>query len=152
MSDPAKFLPLNGSGGAGASLDEEWRGRALILRAQRQALLASNIANADTPGYKAKDINFSEAMQDAMGKLPALTLQMTSVRHVSTADSQSFAPSTLDFARYVVPSQPSMDNNSVDMDRERAAFTMNSILHRMAIDTFDDEYKEFKQAASDPRR
>lgn len=149
MPGPAAFLPINGRACEGTAPDDEWRSRALILRAQRQALLASNIANADTPGYQAKDLNFSEAMQDAMQRLPGPALQATSTKHVTMPVQ---AQSTLDFARYVGPSQPSLDNNTVDMDRERAEFTKNSILHRLAIDTFSDEYKEFKLAASDPRR
>jgi flagellar basal-body rod protein FlgB len=152
MPGSAVFIPINGRACEGTAPDDEWRGRALILRAQRQALLASNIANADTPGYQAKDLNFSGAMQDAMKRLPGPTLQTTSAKHATTSALSSETLSTLDFARYVVPSQASMDSNTVDMDRERAEFSKNAILHRLAIDTFSDEYKEFKLAASDPRR
>lgn len=115
-------------------------------------MLASNIANADTPGYQAKDLHFTDAMRDAMKKLPGPTLQATSAKHVSAGASAATSQSTLDFARYVVPSQPSLDNNSVDMDRERGAFMKNAILYQMSISTYEDEFKEFKLAASDPRR
>lgn len=151
MSNSAKFLPINGFAGS-ALTDDDWKGRALILRAHRQAMLASNIANADTPGYQAKDLHFTDAMRDAMKKLPGPTLQATSTRHVSTTASASASQSTLDFARYVVPTQPSLDNNSVDMDRERGAFMKNAILYQMSISTYEDEFKEFKLAASEPRR
>lgn len=151
MSSSAKFLPINGAAGAAAT-DEEWRGRAVILRAHKQALLASNIANADTPGYQARDFDFSDAMRDAMKRLPGPTLQATSARHVGTTAPAIATQSTLDFARYVVPSQPSLDNNSVDMDRERGVFVKNAILYQMSLSTYEDEFKEFKLAASDPRR
>jgi len=65
---------------------------------------------------------------------------------------QSRLKARLDFARYVVPSQPSLDNNSVDMDRERGVFMKNAILYQMSLSTYEDEFKEFKLAASDPRR
>ncbi|MFN4359334.1 MAG: flagellar basal body rod protein FlgB [Hylemonella sp.] len=151
MSSSAKFLPINGAAGAAAT-DEEWRGRAVILRAHRQALLASNIANADTPGYQARDFDFSDAMRDAMKRLPGPALQVTSTKHVGTTAPAITSQSTLDFARYVVPSQPSLDNNSVDMDRERGVFMKNAILYQMSLSTYEDEFKEFKLAASDPRR
>lgn len=146
------FLPISGRASNGGVPDEEWRGKALILRAQRQALLAGNIANADTPGHKTTHIDFQEAMQIAMKRLPARPLQTTSTKHATTSAFSTPAQSTLDFTRYVIPSQASLDNNLVDMDRERAAFSKNAILHRMAIDILTDEYKEFNLAASDPRK
>ncbi|MBX9794117.1 MAG: flagellar basal body rod protein FlgB, partial [Burkholderiaceae bacterium] len=60
--------------------------------------------------------------------------------------------STLSFARFVVPTQSSLDGNTVDMDRERSAFAQNAIMYQFALNSLDDEWKEFKMASSDPRR
>jgi flagellar basal-body rod protein FlgB len=58
-------MTLPGHIKVGAQADDEWQGRALVLRSHRQKLLASNIANADTPRYQAQDFDFSEAMRSA---------------------------------------------------------------------------------------
>ncbi|WP_423461147.1 flagellar basal body rod protein FlgB [Ottowia sp. VDI28] len=130
-----------------AAVDDDFNARALLLRGQRQALLASNIANADTPGYRAQDIDFKEALRSATE--PTMKLSSTSTAHLPTTETPQ---STLAFARYALSAQPSLDGNTVDMDRERASFAQNSILYQFAVSNLDDEYKEFKMASSDPRR
>ena len=104
--------------------------QALGLRAHRQQVLASNIANADTPNYKARDFDFSAALKDAMagrngGNLP---LASTSGRHLQgTADS---GPARL---MYRKETQSSVDGNTVDMDVERAQFAENAIQYEAGI-------------------
>ena len=84
--------------------------QALTLRSERQRLLASNIANADTPGYVARDFDFARALKDATASQAG-------------GAARSGAEAAL---RYAAPAQTNLDGNSVDMDRERAAFAHNA--------------------------
>lgn len=97
--------------------EDSFHERALGLRAYRQQLLASNIANADTPGYKAVDIDIQEALRT--GK----------------------TPQSVDI-KYAVPSQGSVDGNTVDMDSERAKFTENAIMYEYEVDRVKGHYKD----------
>ncbi|HEY6133100.1 MAG TPA: flagellar basal body rod protein FlgB [Rubrivivax sp.] len=95
----------------------DFQAQALVLRSERQRLIASNIANGDTPGYVARDFDFARALRDATGAQTAPGLQ-------SAGSAAMRAHTTL---RYATPSQTNLDNNTVDMDRERAAFADNSV-------------------------
>tara|TARA_R110002167_G_scaffold199597_4_gene402854 strand:+ start:293 stop:679 length:387 start_codon:yes stop_codon:yes gene_type:complete len=83
-------------------------GTALQLRSQRMGVLASNIANAGTPGYKAKDIDFNAALQAAEG---------------GTDVSSAINKATL----YRVPVMPSLDGNTVELQNEQLAFSENAV-------------------------
>lgn len=101
---------------------------ALSLRHERQKVLANNIANADTPNYKARDFDFSAELDRAMesggsGREGGLSLTTTSARHIP---AQASGGSGVQDLLYRVPEQPSLDGNTVDMDRERAAFADNA--------------------------
>jgi flagellar basal-body rod protein FlgB len=98
---------------------------ALNLRAYRQELLASNIANADTPNYKARDIDFKGALagQLAGHTEGSLGLVRTSSRHLSTESSQTLGIPL----KYRTEYQPNVDGNTVNMDVERAAFGENGV-------------------------
>jgi len=104
--------------------------QALVLRSERQRLIASNIANADTPGYKARDMDFSRALKEATGNLGASSgMATTQAGHISPpAGARSDAQML-----YGAPSQTNLDNNSVDMDRERASFADNSIKYEATL-------------------
>lgn len=142
--------PTPSSGAPTAPSDDEWRATALVFRGQRQALIASNIANADTPHYEARDISFSAALEDASRARPVAPMATTAPGHLAP---DLVAPrSTLQFAEYALPAQTNLDGNTVDLDRERASFAQNSILHQLAVASLDDELKEFKMAITDPRR
>lgn len=113
----------------------DFQGKALVLRAERQRTIASNIANIDTPGYKARDINFSQAMTQALaGNSNGATLAQPSATpsagQIPLGTLQSDFSSTL---QYAAQTQPAMDSNSVDIDRERAAFADNSIRYEAAV-------------------
>ena len=101
------------------------------MRAQRQQIIAGNIANADTPNYKARDIDFSAALKNAVAGRDAggsLALAATSSRHLQgTSDS---GPVRL---LYRTPMQPSADGNTVEMDVERAAFSENAIRYEAGL-------------------
>lgn len=150
MQTSNKFLPLGAlADRLGAS--EEWRGDALLLRGRCQTVLAGNIANADTPRYQARDLNFADAMEQALNSTIAPKLVASSDRHV-TSESVARPKSTVELAGYSDPSQPSLDNNTVDLDRERAGIAKNAILYQLAMMVYEDEFKEFKDAAGDPMK
>lgn len=117
----------------GGRIDEmfQFHQVALNLRAARQELIASNIANADTPNYKAKDIDFTSALKGAMnGNQAALQLEATAAKHLSgdTGETVMGAP-----VQYRVPVQPSADGNTVDMDVERAQFADNAMRYEASV-------------------
>lgn len=97
--------------------------QALILRTQRTALLANNIANASTPGYKARDIDFQALLTQAGSRnLRNVDVMKTHQRHL-TGVSLSTEAETL----YRVPNQASVDGNTVDEQIENAAFARNAL-------------------------
>lgn len=103
----------------------EFQQVALGLRAHRQQILAGNIANADTPNYKARDFDFSTALRNAVagrGSGAGLHLAATSDRHLQGTSNSG--PVRL---QYRTPPQDSADGNTVDMDLERASFSENAI-------------------------
>lgn len=117
--------------------------QALGLRAYRQQVLAANIANADTPGFKARDIDFNAALQSALaGKGPAdLPLATTSSRHV--AGSVDSSPASL---FYRTSHQPSADGNTVDMDVERARFAENAMQYEASLQFIGGQFKTMLSA------
>lgn len=116
---------------------------ALRLRAYRQQLLAGNIANADTPNFKARDIDFSSAMQSALSSRPGNSgLTTTSPRHFGArADNPAGAQ-----ALYRTPHQPSLDGNSVDMDVERTQFADNAIHYEANLTFISSQLKSMLAA------
>ena len=105
---------------------------ALNLRSYRQQLLAGNIANADTPNFKARDIDFSGALQGALAARSGTSgLARTSPRHLGSGNEN---PGGAEM-QYRTPIQPSIDGNTVDMNAERARFADNA-LHYEANLTF----------------
>ncbi len=130
-----------------SSLD--FHSNALVLRAERQRVIASNIANADTPGYAGRDINFKEALSAANGAgPPSATPRQASAssnpRHIALQSSTT----SLDAAalRYTTQSQPAMDGNSVDMDRERANFVDNSVRYEATLRFINGQAKTMLSA------
>ena len=108
---------------------------ALSLRSQRQQLLASNIANADTPNYKARDIDFTAALQGAMAKSgpPAGVLKATAPNHMGGgAGNPNVLPNGTP-VQYRGTVQGAVDGNTVDMDVERNQFTDNAIRYEAGI-------------------
>jgi len=128
-SHPRHF-PIGASNHAG---EHGFQETALGLRAYRQQLIASNIANADTPGYKAVDIDFQEALRIArsIANTPPLTLSTTASGHIPGQTQFSAPPYPL---KYHVPAQPSADGNTVEMDVERAKFAENAVMYEFSLD------------------
>lgn len=104
--------------------------QALTLRAERQRLLASNIANADTPGYQARDMNFARALREATGEVATNgALQATQRGHIAPLAGARGESGK----EYALQSQTSLDSNGVDMDRERASFADNSVKYEATL-------------------
>ena len=125
-----------------------FHGNALVLRGERQRAIASNIANADTPGYVARDFKFGDALREATGVTSsatgtpgaAVTRLATSGSHgtAGTTDPLPTVNSSTSIDRqgalgYAVQTQPSLDNNSVDLDRERANFVDNAVRYEATL-------------------
>ncbi len=107
-----------------------FQGEALLLRSERQRLIASNIANAETPGYISRDIDFASALKQAVGEQAvAGTLATTHGAHIPVGLSGSEQPLLL----FASSSQTNLDNNTVDMDRERASFADNAVKYEASL-------------------
>jgi len=107
----------------------DFQTQALVLRAERQRLIASNIANADTPGYVARDMDFARALREATGQAAAMAPAATQSGHVQVAGGARAEAQLL----YTRPAQNNLDGNSVDMDRERAAFADNTVKYEATL-------------------
>jgi flagellar basal-body rod protein FlgB len=104
--------------------------QALQLRSERQRLLASNIANADTPGYQARDLDFSRALREATGEIATNgALTTTQAAHLAPLAGARGETDKL----YTLQAQTSLDSNGVDMDRERASFADNSVKYEATL-------------------
>lgn len=116
---------------------------ALKLRGYRQEILGSNIANADTPNYKARDIDFKAAFNVARtGNTPS-TLQVSNTRHLQPSGTVDlFAPSL----KYRNEQQPSIDGNTVDMNTEMKEFTDNAIRYQAAVTFMTRRIESMKTA------
>lgn len=117
-------------------------GAALKLRAQRQQLLAANIANADTPGYKAVDFDFAAAL----GRAGASRVGLATTRpgHL-TGPVRAFAGVDL---KYRIPVQDSIDGNTVEVDRETALFTENALAYQASAQFLGDTIRSMRLAIS----
>jgi len=109
--------------------------KALEVRGQRTELLASNIANADTPGYKARDIDFRAALSSAGGQIRT-GMRGTNERHIVTGNDAG-STSLL----YRVPLHPSLDGNTVDGQLEKAAFAENALRYQASLTFLDRKFK-----------
>ena len=112
-----------------AKLDDQ--GRTLALLAQRQQVLAGNIANADTPGFKARDFDFARALADARGQTGA-ALAASAPGHLQSSGAAAQAPATVQL-EWRAADQPALDGNTVDLDRERAQFAENALRYEATL-------------------
>ena len=113
---------------------------ALKVRAQRTKLLATNIANSDTPNYKARDIAFGETLKDAGWNSSKMigasapnrlqpTMNTTHINHMASSKSTMHAP-----VMYRQPVHASLDGNTVDKDAEQARFAENAIRYQASLE------------------
>ncbi|MGF6524930.1 flagellar basal-body rod protein FlgB [Variovorax sp. PvP013] len=120
----------------------DFNAKALVLRAERQRTIAGNIANADTPGYAARDFSFSDALRDATGGgggAGGKAIGRTDARHIPLGGAG--AGGVGGSSGYAVQTQPTLDGNSVDLDRERAAFADNAVRYEATLRFINGEGK-----------
>jgi flagellar basal-body rod protein FlgB len=134
----------------------DFHSKALVLRAERQRVIASNIANADTPGYVARDLNFKDAMNNATGSglSGGLTARTSSsegsgtphAKHIPLSGGAVGSLGGSSSLAYTAQSQPSLDGNSVDLDRERANFVDNSVRYEATLRFINGQSKTILSA------
>lgn len=127
--------------------------QALGLRQARHDVLAANIANADTPNYKARDIDFASELKKAVDGTQSassntgggLTLARTSGSHIAGEGPAWRGAGSADLL-YRIPDQPSLDGNTVDMDRERTQFADNAVRYQVGLTLLNRRIQGLKNA------
>lgn len=128
-------MPLNLDAYLGVHQD------ALKVYARRTAVLANNLANADTPNFKAQDLDFKKLLAAAgSNSVPATALATTQAGHINTAAAAG-APDQAASLKYRVPLAPSLDGNTVDPQLEQAAFADNTIRYQAALTFLSEKFK-----------
>jgi len=128
-------MPINFDSALGIHAD------ALRVRSQRAELLASNLSNADTPGYKARDIDFKSVLKMAnSGDMSAM--KVSHQNHLQPTKSLSNHPNV----QYRTTVQDSLDGNSVDEQIEQAAFMQNSIQYQASLDFLGGKFNGLLKA------
>jgi len=113
----------------------------LGIRSQRAEVISSNIANADTPHYKARDLDFDKAMQAATSRQSGLGMSQTDAKHLDlkALSGQNMA--------YRVPNQPDTgDGNTVDIQQEQSEFMQNALEYQMSLGFLDSKFSGLKKA------
>jgi flagellar basal-body rod protein FlgB len=124
-------MPLNLDAYLGVHAD------ALKVYARRTEVLATNLANADTPNYQARDVDFRAALASARSQASSLPLATTAPAHVG-APSDAAQQADL---KYRVPLAPSLDGNTVDVQLEQAAFADNAVRYQSALTFLSDSFR-----------
>ena len=114
--------------------------QAVRLRARRTEVLASNLANADTPGYKARDFDFDAMLRK---ELPPPVRPVATNPHHIHADNGIVAVSQMGFR---IPQQASLDGNTVEVEREQAEFSANAMRYQASLRFLDGRIKQLKLA------
>ena len=122
--------------------------QALKLSAQRSELLAANMANADTPEYKARDVDFKKVLAASAAQGGNLAMTQTgsaSTQHIpltpNTASSGGVAQT-----QYRVPLAPSLDGNTVDAQVEQANFAQNAIRYQASLSFLNGKFRSLMTA------
>lgn len=138
----------------------EFHTQALVLRAERQRVIASNIANADTPGFKARDMDFAAALRQATAGLSGAGSSRTGGAGMGRDIGRDIAVNVAGGSpitagtprlRYAVPSQTHLDSNTVDMDRERAAFADNAVKFESTLRFINGSVRTLTDAMKSPQ-
>ncbi|MGE8281683.1 MAG: flagellar basal body rod protein FlgB [Stenotrophomonas sp.] len=111
--------------------------QAMPLREQRMKLIASNLSNADTPGYKARDLDFDAALRQAQGVASGASLTATAEQHYAIGNADGLNP----FQVLREGAQPSLDGNTVDPDTERAAYGRAALEYRASLSFVESKVK-----------
>lgn len=118
-------------------------GRALNVQNQRLEVLAANVANADTPQYKARDVDFRAAMQDAGNDM---TMRTTSGRHIQVGGRPGEVTPL-----YRNPDQPSLDGNTVDAQKENAAIAETAVRYQTTLTFLSSHIRGLRDAITGGR-
>ena len=121
--------------------------RALGIANQRLELLAANVANADTPQYKARDIDFRTAMQSAGSLDGDLPIATTRTGHLQVTGTGPNTTTPL----YRVPDQPSLDGNTVDSQKENAAIAETSVRYQASLTFISAQIRGLRDAITGGR-
>jgi flagellar basal-body rod protein FlgB len=118
--------------------------QALGFRTQRAEVLANNIANADTPNYKARDLQFASVLaeQSAKGQRGTVSLQRTNSQHIP-AEGVMGADASL---AYRMPTSPSIDQNTVDLQIEQSNYAENSVQFQASFTMLNSKFKGLTSA------
>ena len=117
--------------------------KALHVRAARAEVLASNIINADTPNYKARDIDFRAALKSASSDMGSTRINATNSRHIGAGNSASLYEPEL---MYRNPLQPSLDGNTVEEQVELSRFAQNSMDFQASFQLLNSKFKGLSRA------
>lgn len=128
-----------------SSIDKafDFQSKVLALRGYRQQLLASNIANADTPHYKAMDIDFAKALQRVRSAVGTVALERTSPGHLA---GSAAGPLVAVRPQYRSAVQPSVDGNTVDAHVEQAQFAENALQYMATLQFINSRIQGVKLA------
>lgn len=119
--------------------------QALKLRSQRTEVLAANLANADTPNYRARDIDFQKALAAATGTGSATELKTTSAGHIGANGAAGTTGGAAEL-KYRIPLAPSLDGNTVDAQLEQSAFAENSVRYQATLTFLSSKFRNLMTA------
>ena len=115
--------------------------QALLVRERRAGVLAANLANADTPDYKARDLDFQTLIREVAGAAGPVRLDTTSERHIAAAAAGAGGD-----LQYRLPMQPTLDGNTVDTDIEMAQFARNSLDFQASLTFLQSKFRGLRTA------
>jgi flagellar basal-body rod protein FlgB len=119
--------------------------QALKVQSQRMEVLADNLANVDTPNYKARDIDFKQALAQAGSPEAGLQMTATNTSHLGGAPANG-DPDTASALKYRTPLAPSLDGNTVDAQMEQAAFADNTVRYQATLTFLNSRLKNLLNA------
>ena len=115
---------------------------ALYVRAKRSSILSSNLANSDTPDYKARDVDFKNVLRNAAGMQTSGTVKITNSKHIQPSGNDAKSAELL----YRHPMQPSLDGNTVDAQIEKAKFAENAMQYQTSLSFLTGKFKGLHKA------
>ncbi|MEJ2044242.1 MAG: flagellar basal body rod protein FlgB [Reinekea sp.] len=108
---------------------------ALLVRSDRSSILANNLANADTPGFKARDIDFKAILRGEVERQNSMAVDQTNVRHIPGRVEDGWEK------LYRNPMQPSIDGNTVEEHVENKEFTTNAMAYNASFEFLSGKFK-----------
>ena len=119
---------------------------ALEVRSRRGELIANNLANADTPGYQARDIDFRQALARAAGEKPTSGVSMSTTNAGHIGGNAAVGTSADPDLKYRTPLAPALDGNTVDAQLEQAAFAENSVRYQATLTILNNKFRSLLTA------